>query len=113
MAGKELSCNDDESVHNHIPTSTDSQEKISAEHGPHGGIGGSAVDDETSFSPSECVRILKDIKESNKHFQRQQMEHQKQNLKALHNISQELAHIYMSKKRLRYIVLTPLPLIFH
>ncbi|XP_054742509.1 mitogen-activated protein kinase kinase kinase 15 [Anastrepha obliqua] len=98
LAGKELSCNDDESVHNPQHTSTDSQEKIIVEHTV---VPALVEEDDGSFSPSECVRILRDMKDNDKQFQRQHLEQQKQQLKALQNISKELAHIYSGRRRAR------------
>ncbi|XP_037942653.1 mitogen-activated protein kinase kinase kinase 15, partial [Teleopsis dalmanni] len=74
LAGKELSCNDDESVHNQPHTSTDSQEKISTEHV----VTTLVVEEESSSTPTECLRILKDIKESSRQFHRQHLDYQKQ-----------------------------------
>ncbi|XP_013114614.2 mitogen-activated protein kinase kinase kinase 15 isoform X2 [Stomoxys calcitrans] len=103
LLGKEPSLIDDESVHNQQQTSTDSQEKIvvyDAAQAPHSTT--PAMDeDSTSFSSSECVRLLRDIKESNRKFHYQHLEHQKQSLKALQNISKELAHFNMGRKRTR------------
>ncbi|XP_067615428.1 mitogen-activated protein kinase kinase kinase 15 isoform X3 [Eurosta solidaginis] len=98
LAGKELSCNDDESVHNPQHTSTDSQEKIIADHTIVTAV---TEEDGANFAPSECVRILRDMKDNDKHFQRQHLQQQKQQLKALQNISKELAHIYSGRRKAR------------
>lgn len=102
LLGKDPSLIDDESVHNQQHTSTDSQEKIIVYETGHAHSTTPAMDeDSTSFSSNECVRLLRDIKESNRKFHHQHLEHQKQSLKALHNISRELAHFYMGRKRTR------------
>ncbi|KAI8129196.1 Mitogen-activated protein kinase kinase kinase 15 [Lucilia cuprina] len=104
LLGKELSLIDDESVHNQQHTSTDSQEKIAAfdpNHIASSNATPAMEDDSNSFSSNECVRLLRDIKESNRKFHHQHLEHQKQSLKALQNISKELAHFYMGRKRTR------------
>lgn len=104
LADKDLSGNDDESVHNAGPhATTDSHEK--QPHAldkmlPGSSSGGDQVDG--VGSSVECVRILRDIRDNQKQLQLQIMEQNRQNLRALHNISQELAHIYMGgRKRLR------------
>ncbi|KAM8705382.1 hypothetical protein ACLKA7_009790 [Drosophila subpalustris] len=100
LADKDLSGNDDESVHNAGPNALmDSQEKQTvSSSGPSlqpnqcDGVANSV----------ECVRILRDIRDNQKELQLQIMEQKRQSLRALHNISQELAHIYMGgRKRLR------------
>lgn len=100
LADKDLSGNDDESVHNAGANALlDSQEKQAvSSSGPllqpdqTDGVGNSV----------ECVRILRDIRDNQKQLQLQIMEQNRQSLRALHNISQELAHIYMGgRKRLR------------
>lgn len=97
LAGKELSCNDDESVNNPQHTSTDSQEKITGEQT----IVTLAEEDDGSFAPSECVRILRDMRDNDKQFQRQHLEQQKQLLKAHRNLSKELAHIFAGSRKAR------------
>ncbi|XP_034487698.1 mitogen-activated protein kinase kinase kinase 15 isoform X3 [Drosophila innubila] len=100
LADKDLSGNVDESVHNAgASVLLDSQEKQAvSSSGPLlqsdqcDGVGNSA----------ECVRILRDIRDNQKQLQLQIMEQNRQSMRALHNISQELAHIYMGgRKRLR------------
>ncbi|KAL7730102.1 hypothetical protein ACLKA6_009379 [Drosophila palustris] len=100
LADKDLSGNDDESVHNAGANALmDSQEKQTvSSSGPSlqpnqcDGVANSV----------ECVRILRDIRDNQKELQLQIMEQKRQSLRALHNISQELAHIYMGgRKRLR------------
>uniref|UniRef100_A0A0A1XN16 Mitogen-activated protein kinase kinase kinase 15 n=1 Tax=Zeugodacus cucurbitae TaxID=28588 RepID=A0A0A1XN16_ZEUCU len=97
LAGKELSCNDDESVHNPQHTSTDSQEKITGEQT----IVTLAEEDEGGLTPSECARILRDMRDNDQQFQRQHLEQQKQLLKAHRNLSKELAHIFAGARKAR------------
>lgn len=103
LLGKDPSLIDDESVHNQQQTSTDSQEKIAVYDPQHLTSSNTPAMDEdnTSLSSHECVRLLRDIKESNRKFHHQHLEHQKQSLKALQSISKELAHFYMGRKRTR------------
>ncbi|XP_030374500.1 mitogen-activated protein kinase kinase kinase 15 [Scaptodrosophila lebanonensis] len=108
LADKDLSGNDDESVHTAQQTSTDSQEKpqigldkplpISAS---HSASGLTQMESEAGAMNTsvECVRILRDIRDNQKLLRRQIIEHQRQNLRALHNISHELAHIYMGGRK--------------
>ncbi|KAH8343720.1 mitogen-activated protein kinase kinase kinase 15 [Drosophila kikkawai] len=113
LADKDLSGNDDESVHNSLMQqgSTDSQEKqqqslekVLPTSSTGGGVGlmpAESGGDALSTSV-ECVRILRDIRDHQQKLQRQLIEQQRQSMRALHNISQELAHIYMGgRKRLR------------
>lgn len=100
LADKDLSGNVDESAPSAGANDPlDSQEKQAVNiSGPLSqpdhcdGVGNSA----------ECVRILRDIRDNQKQLQLQIMEQTRQSMRALHNISQELAHIYMGgRKRLR------------
>lgn len=108
LADKDLSDNDDDSVHNagaqHGSDSHDKQQQ------PLDKVPGSNVSNALPQSDQcdgvgnsvECVRILRDIRDNQKQLQLQIMEQSRQSLRALHNISQELAHIYMGgRKRLR------------
>lgn len=108
LADKDLSDNDDDSVHNagaqHGSDSHDKQQQ------PLDKVPGSNVSNAVPQSDQcdgvgnsvECVRILRDIRDNQKQLQLQIMEQSRQSLRALHNISQELAHIYMGgRKRLR------------
>lgn len=108
LADKDLSDNDDDSVHNagaqHGSDSHDKQQQ------PLDKVPGSNVSNVLPQSDQcdgvgnsvECVRILRDIRDNQKQLQLQIMEQSRQSLRALHNISQELAHIYMGgRKRLR------------
>ncbi|ALC47336.1 Pk92B [Drosophila busckii] len=103
LADKDLSGNDDESVHN--SPATDSQEKLPQAAEKLLSSGGLSPNDQVDGSMGssvECVRILRDIRDNQKQLQRQIMEQNQRSLRALHNISQELAHIYMGgRKRLR------------
>lgn len=104
LADKDLSGNDDESVHNAGPQSTpDSQEKLPNAIDKAQASSNSGTDQLDGMSSSvECVRILRDIRDNQKQLQLQIMEQNRQSLRALHSISQELAHIYMGgRKRLR------------
>lgn len=108
LADKDLSDNDDDSVHNagaqHGSDSHDKQQQ------PLDKVPGSNVSNALPQADQcdgvgnsvECVRILRDIRDNQKQLQLQIMEQSRQSLRALHNISQELAHIYMGgRKRLR------------
>uniref|UniRef100_A0A1A9VVY2 Protein kinase domain-containing protein n=1 Tax=Glossina austeni TaxID=7395 RepID=A0A1A9VVY2_GLOAU len=118
LLGKDASLIDDESVHNQQQTSTDSQEKVCV-YGDSGGAGGSGAviggqsastsaatndeDSNSSFNATECVKLLKDIRESNRKFHHQHLEHQKQSLKTLQNINRELTDFYVCRKRTKRI----------
>uniref|UniRef100_A0A1B0FQW7 Protein kinase domain-containing protein n=1 Tax=Glossina morsitans morsitans TaxID=37546 RepID=A0A1B0FQW7_GLOMM len=118
LLGKDASLIDDESVHNQQQTSTDSQEKVGV-YGDGGGAGGSGAviggqsastsaatndeDSNSSFNATECVKLLKDIRESNRKFHHQHLEHQKQSLKTLQNINRELTDFYVCRKRTKRI----------
>lgn len=108
LATRDPSCyNDDESVHNqqHTSSTDNSQDKTdhvmqtpaASAQSSNGMVG----EDEVSLSPSECVHVLRDIRESNRQYHRQSLELQKQSFKILQNISKEFAHIYLSRKRPR------------
>ncbi|EDV41736.1 uncharacterized protein Dana_GF17624 [Drosophila ananassae] len=110
LADKDLSGNDDESVTTCLVQqgSTDSQEKQQLEKAlPTSSLGGGGVvqadaGGDALSSSVECARILRDIRDNQHKLQRQLIEQQRQSMRALHNISQELAHIYMGgRKRLR------------
>ncbi|KAH8256410.1 hypothetical protein KR032_006802 [Drosophila birchii] len=113
LADKDLSGNDDESVHTSLMQqgSTDSQEKqhqslekVLPTSSTGGGVGlmPAELGGDALSTSVECVRILRDIRDDQKKLQRQLIEQQRQSMRALHNISQELAHIYMGgRKRLR------------
>ncbi|XP_022216186.2 mitogen-activated protein kinase kinase kinase 15 [Drosophila obscura] len=111
LADKDLSGNDDESVQTsplQHAGSSDSQEKQQCLEKvlPTSSSGGVLPSDPgydgALHSSVEYVRILRDIRENQHKLQRQMMEQQRQSMRALHNISQELAHIYMGgRKRLR------------
>lgn len=91
LADKDLSGNDDESVHNVGSQSTpDIQEKQpNSVDKVQASSNGSGADQLDGIGNSvECVRILRDIRDN-----------QKQQLRALHSISQELAHIYMGGRK--------------
>lgn len=108
LADKDLSDNDDDSVHNAgAQQGSDSHDK---QQQPLDKVTGSNVSNALPQSDQcdgvgnsvECVRILRDIRDNQKQLQLEIMEQNRQSLRALHNISQELAHIYMGgRKRLR------------
>lgn len=110
LADKDLSGNDDESVTTCLVQqgSTDSQEKqqlekaLPASSSGSGGLVQAEAGGDALSSSVECARILRDIRDNQHKLQRQLIEQQRQSMRALHNISQELAHIYMGgRKRLR------------
>jgi len=115
LADKDLSGNDDESVHLSLMQqgSTESQEKhqqilekVQPTSSTGGGVGLAPAESsgDALASSLECARILRDIRENQQKLQRQLLEQQRQSMRALHNISQELAHIYMGgRKRLRWV----------
>ncbi|XP_017863883.1 PREDICTED: mitogen-activated protein kinase kinase kinase 15 [Drosophila arizonae] len=99
LADKDLSGNDDESVHNAGPQSTpDVQEKQpNAFDKVQVGGNGSGSDQLDGIGSVECVRILRDIRDNQKQNHLEIMEQNRQSLRALHSIS-----IYMGgRKRLR------------
>lgn len=105
LADKDLSDNDDDSVHNagaqHGSDSHDKQQQPLTGSNVSNALPQSDQCDGVGNSV-ECVRILRDIRDNQKQLQLQIMEQNRQSLRALHNISQELAHIYMGgRKRLR------------
>ncbi|XP_062121953.1 mitogen-activated protein kinase kinase kinase 15 isoform X1 [Drosophila sulfurigaster albostrigata] len=101
LADKDLSGNDDDSVHN-AHASIDSQEKQAISSSAANPLPQADQLDGVGNS-IECARILRDIRDNQKQLQLQIMEQNRQSLRALHNISQELAHIYMGgRKRLSF-----------
>lgn len=113
LADKDLSGNDDESLRTSLMQkgSTESQEKQSLEKvlptsNTREGVGLTPAESggDALSSSMECARILRDIRDNQQKLQRQLLEQQRQSMRALHNISQELAHIYMGgRKRLRLV----------
>nr|AAO00972.1 Pk92B-PA [Drosophila erecta] len=111
LADKDLSGNDDETLHTSLMQQgpTESQEKQSVEKmlptsSTREGVGLTPAESggDALSSSTECARILRDIRDNQQKLQRQLLEQQRQSMRALHNISQELAHIYMGgRKRLR------------
>lgn len=53
---------------------------------------------------AENLRVLREIKESTTHFQKVVQQNHKESVEALHNISNELAHLSLLYKKSRYII---------
>ncbi|KAH8420814.1 hypothetical protein KR222_005631 [Zaprionus bogoriensis] len=108
LADKDLSDNDDESVHNAgVPHGTDSHEKqqqLADKQLPSSNASALPQSDQCDGlgHSVECVRILRDIRDNQKQLHMQIMEQNRQSMRAFHNLSQGLAHFYMGgRKRLR------------
>lgn len=108
LADQGLSDNDDDSVHNAGAqhAGSDSHDKLqqSMDKTPCSNATAMPQSDQVDGvgNSVECVRILRDIRDNQKQLQLQIMEQNRQSVRALHSISQELAHIYMGgRKRLR------------